>query len=270
MQELRGLGVYHASPSRLHAIGKKLCTDANQLFWKTSSADQSTYTHYTWTQWMAELSRHETTEDDCLQFSRYYSLGWEPKLFHWALMAFNGTSKLLQTMVDHNVTEWDTLWINPAASGSNYAANAGIPLISFSHRFVMILLSLITRETTTMTMTWSLSSSWAIMSIPSVLPSDDFYPDDNLCHAFFHKSGPDFLYSTTLTRVQNLFHIFTIYHATRGQVRLSHSACYRRTNQHTIFCVLDVVGLTSLWLIIWCLSHTQTLIAAFSTSVHTW
>ena len=141
MRELRSLGVYHASPSRLHAIGKKLCTDANRFFGNTPPPTDDRNTHYTWSHWMAELSRHETTEADCLQFYRYYLLGWEPKLFHWALMAFNGTSKLLQSMVDHNVTEWDTLWVNPIVSGTNYAANAGIPSLRFTLRLVMTRLS---------------------------------------------------------------------------------------------------------------------------------
>lgn len=135
MQELRGLGIHRVSPSRLHAVGKSLCADANRLFGKTEASPaldggqpQTTdrNTHPTWSHWMTELVRHETTESDCLQFHRYYLMDWEPQLFHWSLMS-KTSSHLLQSMIEHNITEWDTLWVNPTVSGSNYAANAAIP-----------------------------------------------------------------------------------------------------------------------------------------------
>ena len=135
MQELRGLGIHRATPSRLRAVGERLCTDANRLFAKAHASlaldgeQQQTadrYTHVTWSRWMTELSKRETTEADCLQFYRYYLLGWEPFFFHWPLIA-KATPRLLQAMIDQNGTEWHTLWVNPTVSGSNYAANAAIP-----------------------------------------------------------------------------------------------------------------------------------------------
>jgi hypothetical protein len=136
MKELRGLGIYRVPPSRLRAAGERLCADANRLFGKASVSVEldaerqqltDRNTHPTWSQWMAELIRHETTPEDCLQLHRYYLLGWEPWLFHWPLLA-NATF-MIDSMMEQNDTEWDTLWINSIVSGVNYAANAAIPPI---------------------------------------------------------------------------------------------------------------------------------------------
>ena len=131
MQELRGLGVHRVSPSRLNVIGKILCADANLLFDKAQAlgGDESRNTHFTWLHWMTELVKHETTDVDCLQFHRYYVLNWEPKFFHWPLMGKDVT-RLLQSMIEQNDTEWETFWVNPIVGGSYYAANAAIPPIS--------------------------------------------------------------------------------------------------------------------------------------------